>query len=129
MPKAAFFLSFLLAAAPLIAADHADAPNNAFDRATDLADLYVFLDPNDNSRVVLIMTFAGFIVPGENVNFGLFDPSARYSFEIENTGDPRPDAFIDVRFAPRVPPAPQTATISLPGGRTFNAPTTNPSST
>lgn len=113
----------------LPAADHGDAPNNASDRGTDLADLYVFLDPNDNSRVVLIMTFSGFIVPGENVNFGIFDPAARYSFQIENTGDARPDAFIDLRFSPRTIPAPQMATITFSDGRSFTAPATNPSNT
>lgn len=111
------------------AADHGDSPNSAHDRATDIADVYFFLDPNDNARVVMILTFAGFIVPGENNNFGIFDPNVRYSFGIENTGDPRPDSFIDVRFAPRVPPAPQMATITLPDGRSFNAPATNPSAT
>lgn len=125
---AALGLSLFLTSVPF-AADHADAPNNAFDRATDLADIYAFLDPNDNSRVVLIMTFAGFIVPGENGNFGIFDPDARYTFGIENTGDARADDFIDVRFAPRVPPAAQVATITLPDGRSFSAPATIPSAT
>jgi len=51
-----------------------------------------------------------------------------YRFEIENTGDAKPDAFIDVTFGPRTAPnLPQTATIKLPGGKkgsTFTAPTT-----
>jgi hypothetical protein len=111
------------------AADHGDAPNPGFDRAADLADVYFFIDPNDSSRAVLIMTITGFIVPGENVNFGLFDPNLRYSFRFENTGDARPDRFIDVRFSERRPPSPQEATITLPDGRSFTAPATNPSST
>lgn len=119
----------LLPALPLIAADHADSPNSAFDRASDIADVYAFMDPVDPSFVVLIMTFAGFIVPGENNNFGTQDPNVRYTFLIENTGDARPDAAIDVRFDVRKPPAPQMATITLPDGKVLHAPATNPSNT
>lgn len=121
--------SFLFPVVPLAAADHADAPNNAHDRATDLADIFAFVDPNDSSQVDLIITFAGFIVPGENNNFGVLDPNVRFTLEIENTGDARPDGFIDVRFDPRRPPTPQMATITLPDGRSFRAPATNPSNT
>ena len=121
------------------AADHGDAPNVAGDQACDLADVYFFLDPNNNNKVVLIGTFRGFMVPGEAVNFGIFDPNVRYRFEIENTGDARPDAFVDVTFDKRAAdpgppprpilqvPRPQTATVRLPGGATFTAPVFNPS--
>lgn len=126
------FVTLTLAAAlclPLAAADHGDAPQPGFDRATDIADVYWFVDPNDSSRLVLIMTITGFIVPGENVNFGLFDPNIRYSFRFENTGDARPDKFIDVVFGRRRPPSAQTASITLFGERTFEAPATNPTNT
>jgi len=118
----------------LNAADHGDAPLTAHDIGADLNDAYLFLDPNDNSRVIMIMTVHGFIVPGENGNFGIFDPAIRYRFEIETTGDAKPDGFIDVRFSPRVAnaagvPQAQTATINLPNGRTFTAPSTNSSNT
>jgi hypothetical protein len=116
----------------LQAADHGDAPLTAHDLGADLNDAYMFFDPNDNSRVILIMTVHGFIVPGENSNFGIFDPALRYRFEIETTGDARPDKFIDVRFSPRLAnsagvPQAQTATINLPNGSTFTAPSTNSS--
>src|SRR4051794_12131246 len=68
---------------PLVrAADHGDAPSLAHDQAADLADLYVFRDPNNQANAVLIGTFHGFIVPGEAVNFGVFDPVIKYRFEI-----------------------------------------------
>lgn len=115
------------------AADHGDAPLSAHDLGADLNDIYMFLDPNDNARLILIMTVHGFIVPGENANFGIFDPAIRYRFELENTGDAKPDSAIDVRFSPRIAsggvPQPQTATINLPNGRTFTAPATNSSAT
>ena len=97
----ALAFALLLVVAPTArvrAADHGDAPATAHDLGADLNDCYLFLDPNDNSRVVLLVTIHGFIAPGENANFGIFDPALRYRFEIENTGDPRPDAFIDVLF-------------------------------
>jgi hypothetical protein len=122
------FLCLLLvvAAFPLLASDHADAPNNNRDRATDLADEYMFLDPTDNTRVVMIMTFNGFIVPGENTNLFVFDDNARYVFEVENTGDALPDRFYRVTFSTKTGSATtaQTATIELPDGRTFTAPVT-----
>jgi hypothetical protein len=109
------------------AADHGDAPNVAGDQSADLGDTYAFLDPNDNTHIILAMTFRGFIVPGEAVNFVTFDPTVLYRFEIENTGDAKPDAFIDITFSPRTASnLPQTATITFPGGKKniFTAPTT-----
>src|SRR3984893_7061132 len=135
------FLTLLLVAAlgtftpnePLRAADHGDAPLTAHDLGADLNDLYLFRDPNDNSRLIMIMTVHGFIVPGENSNFGIFDPAIRYRFEFETSGGVRPDGDIDVRFSPRVAiggvPQSQTATVNLPNGRTFTAPSTNSSNT
>jgi hypothetical protein len=109
------------------AADHGDAPLADEDRPADIDDVYAFLDPNDNSRVVLIATLYGFIVPSEAVNFSAFDPRVRYLFGIETTGDARADLFIDVRFSPRTSTtSPQTATVILPFGDTFTASTTVP---
>src|SRR5258707_1600755 len=133
LSAAALYLSPAIARA----ADHGDAPNVAGDQAWDLADVYFFLDPNNNHKVVLIGTLRGFMVPGEAVNFAIFDPNVRYRFEIENTGDARPDAFVDITFDkraanPRPPPRPilqvprpQTASVRLSSRATFNAPTVN----
>jgi hypothetical protein len=130
-------VSIMLTPAPTIdAADHGDAPLTAHDQGCDINDVYLFLDPNDNSKVTIILTFHGFIVPGEASNFGIFDPAIRYRFQIENTGDAKPDAFIDVNFTQRVAvngsPVAQTATINcagFAGNRSFTAPATNSSNT
>lgn len=122
-------LSILLTPAQLgSAADHGDAPFVANDRGADIADAYIFRDPADNSRVVVAATINGFIVPNEMVNFGVFDENLRYRFEIENTGDPKPDLFIDVTFTPKQTAATQvqTATVALSTGQTFTAPGTVP---
>jgi hypothetical protein len=123
-------LGVMLTPAPQTnAADHGDAPTPSAIRSTDIADVYAFLDPNDNTKLVLIFTIGGFIVPGEAANFGFFDPNVRYRLDLETTGDPRPDHAIIISFSPRVgsASAAQTATIQLPFGSVFTAPTTRPS--
>ena len=108
------------------AADHGDGALISIDRAADLNDLFLFLDPNDNTKVVMAMTVQGFIVPGEAVNFSVFDRSVRFRFELETTGDAKIDKFIDVMFSEKTKATTeqQTATITLPSGAKFTAPTT-----
>src|SRR6185312_15259649 len=83
----------LVAAAPFAvrASDHAEAPLVEADQAADIADIYAFLDPNNNANVVLALDVHGFIVPGENGNLSGFDPDVLFRFNIENTGDAAPD--------------------------------------
>lgn len=118
--------------------DHADGPTVAGDQAADLADCYMFVDPSDATKLVLINTIRGFIVPGEAVNFALFDSTIRYRFQIENSDDEKPDAFIDVSFSEKVAndagvAQPQTATVVFSGDAfnglakgKFTGTTTNP---
>ena len=127
-----------------LAADHAEAPLVESDQAADIADVYTFLDPNDNSKVILAFDVHGFIVPGENGNLGGFDKDVLFRFNIENTGDAKPDKFIQITFDQQTSRSlPQTAHITIPGkprGRgdredrsddsiTFTAPTTVSSAT
>ncbi len=116
------------------AADHRDGPIFIQSGPSlDIGDLYVFLDPGDNTRAIIALTTSGFIVPGENSTSGFFDSTSRYRLEIENTGDSQPDKVFDVTFSPRIAQEgiaqPQLATITLPSGRRFTAPATNPDST
>ena len=113
------------------AADHAESTSVGGDTLADIADVYAFLDPNNNSRVILALDVAGFIVPSENLNLGYFDPGVVYRFEIESTGDAIHDQIIDVTFSPQTSRSqPQIATIRIsdsirrPKGSTFKAPTT-----
>src|SRR5262245_28144753 len=111
------------------AADHAEAPLVESDQAADIADVYTFLDPNDNSKVILAFDVHGFIVPSENGNLGGFDHDVLFRFNIENTGDAAPDKFIYVNFdAQTARSTPQTAHITF-GNNSFTAPTTVSSST
>lgn len=128
----AVFGSLLLPVASVNAGDHIDAPVLAHDKAPDIGDAYAFLDPNDNSKVVLMMTVNPFLISGETINQAIFDRKVRYRFEIENTGDARPDLFVDVRFGDGVGRLqPQTAFITLPNdpnpgfnAHSFTAPVT-----
>ncbi|MBA3916679.1 MAG: DUF4331 family protein, partial [Acidobacteriales bacterium] len=107
------------------ASDHIDSPTVAQDRGADISDMWAFLDPNDNSKVVLVMSTQGFVVSSEHFGEVIFDPNIRYRFEIENTGDAKPDLFVDVTYSRGVGRLTnQTATITLPDGRSFTAPTT-----
>jgi hypothetical protein len=107
------------------AADHAESTSAAGDPGADLADVFAFLDPNDNTKVVLALDVEGFIVPSELLNLSFFGPDIVYRFAIENTGDAKADLNIDVTFSPQTSRSePQTATIRLPGKRRFTAPTT-----
>ena len=103
-----------LAACIAWAADHAEAPLVESDQAADIADVYTFLDPNDNSKVILAFDVHGFIVPGENGNLGGFDHDVQFRFNIENTGDATPDKFILVNFDEQTSRSlPQTARITV----------------
>jgi len=114
------------AAAPFaLSSDHIDSPTLAQDHGSDLNDTYAFLDPADSSKVVLTMTTNPFIISSEAIGQAIFDPNLRYRFEIENTGNARPDRFIDVRYSRGVGRTKsQRATITLPNGRSFTARTT-----
>ncbi len=122
--------TLMLSVARLSASDHIDSPNIAQDRGSDIADMWAFLDPNDNAQVVLVTSTQGFIVSGEHFGMVIFDHNIRYRFEIENTGDAAPDLFVDViydRGLGRL--TTQTATVSLSDktGKkifSFEAPTT-----
>ncbi len=120
--------SVLLAPATrILGSDHADSPTNANDQAVDQGDTYLFINPSDNTKLVVIETVRGFIVPSEAVNFGFFDQSVRHRFNFETTGDARPDVTIDVTFSPRTAAnQPQMATVNLPNNQRFTAPTTVP---
>src|SRR5262249_38932187 len=97
----------------------------ADDRTADLDDAYLFLDPNDNSRVIVAWTWLGFINPGEASNFGTFDPEVQFRGELELTGDTKPDTFLNVRFMPRPGPlgASQDVEVTLQNGKILMAKT------
>ena len=125
----AIAIAIAIGAARVQASDHIDGPQLANDHASDINDMYFFLDPNDNSQAVMVMTINPFLISSEIIGQAIFDHNIRYRFEIENTGDAQTDIFVDVRFTRGVgrETAPQTATVTLPTGQSFTAPTNIPS--
>jgi hypothetical protein len=128
--SAVSFVAFRPGTVP--AADHLEAPIVAQDLGADIADVYFFLDPNDNNFAVVACTTHSFITPSENANAGFFDSTLRFRFAFENTGDATQDYFIDVTHSKQMSrTVPQSASIVigpkaglLPTGRAFTASTT-----
>ena len=104
----------------LMASDHKEAPFTREDPSADINDLYAFLNPNDPSKLVLIMTVNPFSVPEEGVAFQ-FSPRVRYRFLIDQDGDAREDLDISVRFD-----ADQNFFLSLPNGNKIEGQATAP---
>jgi len=126
---ALFFVNLTLPSAAVFAADHAESTSVAADPGADIADVFAFLDPNDNTKVVLAMDVSGFIVPSELANLGFFPEGIVYRFELETDGNAAADRSIDITFGPQTSrSSPQTATIYPNGIQSkvgkFTAPTT-----
>ena len=104
------------------AADHRDAPVVDGLPEGDITDVFAFLDPNDPSKVVLIMNVNPFAVPGANPGYR-FSPEYLYQFKIDNTGDAVEDLVIQVQFTGQS--LPQTVQVFGPlaprilGSRSF----------
>ena len=77
------------------AADHREAPIVDGVPEGDITDVYLFTDPNDSSRVVLIMNVNPFSVPAEASSYSL-SPDLLYQFKIDNTNNAREDLVIQV---------------------------------
>ena len=54
-------LILLLSPGLMRAADHAESTSVAGDPAADLADVFAFVDPTDNTKIVLAMDVEGFV--------------------------------------------------------------------
>lgn len=108
----------------VFAADHREAPLIQEDPSADIADVYAFLNPNDNTKLVLAMTVNPFSVPAEAVTFH-FSPNVRYRFNIDNDGDAQADRSVTVTFSERAT-QPQTLVTKFPGGVTVAGNVTQP---
>jgi hypothetical protein len=73
--------------APALASSHREAPNVADDPAIDSTDFYIFRDPRDPTRVVLLACYWPMSEPAGGPNFFHFQPGVRYEIKIDNNGD------------------------------------------
>ena len=83
---------------------HNDAPN--LDPRTDIADLFVFQNPHDPTRSILILN----VNPEAPTRADAFDPEARYELKIDTNGDFEAEIAFHVLFA-TLENGGQTATV------------------
>lgn len=76
----------------LRAADHADSPDTS-EGNLDINDVYAF---NQDQNVVLIMTVAPLLTPGEATNQAALNPNGLYQFNLDAERDGIADAVIQV---------------------------------
>src|SRR5205823_4110357 len=88
-------LGTIFGTTPVFAADHREAPIVDGIPEGDITDVYLFTDPNDATRVVMVMNVNPFSVPAELPSYSL-SPDLLYQFKIDNTGDAREDVVIQI---------------------------------
>jgi hypothetical protein len=76
------------------ASSHREAPSTSVDPMVDATDVYAFVDPNDPTKVNLIMNFIPFQLPQGGPNFYRFDDNVEYAMRIDNNGD----AITDIQY-------------------------------
>jgi len=91
------FVFVICGATAVWAADHREAPKVDAIPEGDITDVFLFTDPNDASRVVMMMNVNPFGNPSENPSFS-FSPDLLYQFKIDNNGDAREDKVIQILF-------------------------------
>lgn len=94
---AALLLIPALSTSPL-ASSHREAPLISADPLVDNTDVYAFMSPSANNRVVLIANFIPLQAPQSGPNFWKFDDTALYEIHIDNNGDAVEDITYQFRF-------------------------------
>src|SRR5262249_48808279 len=98
--SAASALAALLMTAglPGMAADHRDAPVVDDDPAADINDVYMFRDPKDKTKLVLVLS----TYPLENPRFATsyqYDPDVLFQIGFDLQGDGVFSKFVSARFS------------------------------
>ena len=127
--SAASALTVILMAAgmPALAADHRDAPVVDDDPAADINDVYMFRDPADKTKLVLVLS----TYPLENPRFATsyqYDPDVIFQIGFDVDGNGTFDRYVTAQFSPLSNGAGslQTVTVTLPGGKTATGNVTQP---
>ena len=127
--RAASALTALLMATamPALAADHRDSPVVDDDPAADINDVYMFRDPNNSKRLVLVLS----TYPLENPRFATsyqYDPDVIFQIGFDFTGKGTFSKFVTAQFSPLSNGAGslQTVTITMPSGRKITGNVTQP---
>lgn len=80
------------------ASSHREAPAIALDASADITDFYMFISPEDSTKVVLIMNVNPMSLPGGGPNFHRFDDRVLYAINVDNEGDGEEDISFQVQF-------------------------------
>jgi hypothetical protein len=91
------FLTGLVIASAVWAADHREAPIVNARPDGDISDVFAFLDPNNASRLVLAMGVNTFAIPAVRGSYS-FSQQYLYQFKIDNNGDAQEDWVVQVAF-------------------------------
>jgi hypothetical protein len=129
-PQIALFWALtasLLAGPPAFAADHRDSPSTDDDPAADINDVYMFRDPNDASKLVLVLS----TFPLEDPRFATSyqynsDVVFRIGFDLTGTG--QFTRLVTARFSklPDGPGSQQSFTVELPDHKIVQGLVTRP---
>lgn len=80
---ASVFFPLALAASGAVAADHAESPGADADPAADLADVFLFISPENPRRMVASITFGGRPLPRSRIDTAFYcDPRVIYVLNI-----------------------------------------------
>src|ERR1700733_7223334 len=112
---------------PAMAADHRDSPVVDDDPAADINDVYMFRDPNNKDKLVLVLS----TYPLEDPRFATsyqYDPDVIFQIAFDTVGKGTFDHFVTAKFSPLTNGAGslQTVTVTLPGGKTVTGNVTQP---
>jgi hypothetical protein len=80
------------------AADHRDSPTADANPEGDITDVFAFVDPNDATKLVLIMNVNPFSVPAELPTYS-FSNEFLYQFKFANDNDADDDLVIQAKFS------------------------------
>lgn len=120
-------VGLLLLGGVLFAADHIDAPGVTGPGSTsldnDVADLFAFQSPADNSKMVFVLTWQGLMSPAKTATTTIPN-NQLFEFNIDNNGDNVEDLVIQVKvqdgkfrmYGPVAPAATGTASTIVTTG-------------
>lgn len=80
------------------AADHRDSPTADANPEGDITDFFAFVDPNDQTQLVLIMNVNPFSVPAEAPSYS-FSNEFLYQFKFAGDSDADDDLVIQAKFS------------------------------
>jgi len=117
----------MTAGLPALAADHRDSPVVDDDPAADINDVYMFRDPNDKTKLVLVLS----TYPLEDPRFATtyqYDPDVIFQIGFDLTGKGTFQNYVSAQFSPLTDGAGslQTLTVTLPSGKTITGNVTQP---